>query len=252
MSGHSKWSTIKRKKGAADAKRSKVFSKLIREITVVARDGGGDPAGNPRLRQAIDTARQANMPQDNINRAIKKGTGELEGTSYEETVLEGYGPGGAAILVEILTDNKNRSVSEIRHLFSKNEGSLGEAGCVAWIFDKKGIIRFGKEEYEEEKLMEAALEAGAEDLSDEEDCWEVLTDMAQFETVRDTLNSSGFTSQESEITAIPKNTTPLTGKVAEQMLRLIDALEDHDDIQHAYSNMNIADEEMERIGQMVA
>lgn len=252
MSGHSKWSTIKRKKGAADAKRSKIFSKVIREITIAARDGG-DPAGNPRLRQAIEAAREANMPQDNINRAIKKGTGELPGgASYEVTVLEGYGLGGAAILVEILTDNKNRTISEIRHLFTKNSGNLGEAGCVAWLFEKKGVIHFQKKDYAEEALLEAALEAGAEDLKDEGSYWEVLTETTHFEAVRSTLQAKGFRPLESEITAVPKTTTPLFGKDAEQMLKLMDALEDHDDIQHVYSNMDIADEEMERISQLVA
>lgn len=252
MSGHSKWSTIKRKKGAADAKRGKLFSKLIREITVAARMGGGDPDGNPRLRRAMDTAKAANMPSDNMIRAIKKGTGELEGASYEETTLEGYGPGGAAVLMEILTDNRNRSLAELRHLISKNDGNLGEPGCVAWLFEKKGVLRFNKEDYQEEALMEAALEAGAEDLHDEGNQWEVITDPGSYEAVNEALQAKDIKAVEAEITAIPKNTVAITGKDAERMLRLMDALEDHEDVQHVYSNMDIPDEEMERISQQVA
>lgn len=252
MSGHSKWSTIKRKKGAADAKRSKTFSKIIREITVAARSGGGDINGNPRLRHVVDLAKESNMPQDNITRAIKKGTGELEGVSFEEHTLEGYGPGGVALLLEIMTDNKNRTLSELRNLLSKNGGRLGEPGCVAWIFEKKGIIRFDKKNCPEEALLEASLEAGAEDLQDEGDCWEVITEPAALDTVRQALTQKKLISQEKEIAAIPKNTVALTGKDAEIMIKLVEAIEDHDDVQHIYSNMNIPDTELERISQMVA
>ncbi len=254
MSGHSKWSTIKRKKGAADAKRGKLFSKLIREIAVAARSGGGDPDGNPRLRRAIDTAKAANMPNDNIDRAIKKATGaDGDGTQYEEFALEGYGPGGAAVLIEVMTDNRNRTLAEIRHAMSKNGGSLGEPGCVAWIFEKKGVFRFSKEQYrEEEALMESALEAGAEDFRDESEYWEVICEVSAFDSVRDELKGNNLEAFEAEITAIPKNSVDLNGKDAEQMLRLLDALEDQDDTQNVYANMDISDEEMQRISQMVA
>jgi YebC/PmpR family DNA-binding regulatory protein len=252
MSGHSKWSTIKRKKGAADAKRGKVFSKVIREITVAARDGGGDPAGNPRLRQAMDIAKQHNMPSDNVDRAIKKGTGELEGQSYEAIALEGYGPGGAAVLIEGLTDNRNRSLAEIRHIFSKNNGSLGEPGSVAWIFEKKGVLRFNKDISDEETLMDLVLEVGAEDLKDEGETWEVITEVGQLHNVKEGLIAKSLTPSESELTAIPKNSVALKAKEAEQMLKLIDALEDQDDVQNVYCNMDISDEEMERISQMVS
>lgn len=249
MSGHSKWSTIKRKKGAVDAKRGKIFSKVIREITVAARHGGGNPDGNPRLRRAMDTAKAANMPHDNVTRAIKRGTGEIEGANYEEFSLEGYGPGGAAILIEVLSDNRNRTLAEIRHLMSKNNGSLGEPGCVAWIFEKKGVIRFTKEKYTEDSLMEAALEAGAEDIRDEGDVWEVVTDPGSYEQIKEQLAQAKFEALEAEITAIPKDTLKLTGREAETMLKLLDTLEDQDDLQHVYSNMDIPDEEMERISQ---
>lgn len=251
MSGHSKWSTIKRKKGAADAKRGKIFSRLAREIMVAARSGG-DPSGNPRLRRAMDDARAANMPNDNIVRAIKKGTGELAGEAIEEFTLEGYGPGGAALLIEVMTDNRNRTLAEIRHVMSKNGGSLGEPGCVAWIFQKKGILRYPKASQSEEALMEKSLEAGAEDISDEGDCWEVVTPLGEFESVRSKLTEADCSPNETEVTAIPKNTVALSGKDAEMMLKLIDSLEDQDDTQHVYSNMDITDEEMERISEMVA
>lgn len=251
MSGHSKWSTIKRKKGAADAKRGKIFSRLAREIMVAARSGG-DPGGNPRLRRAMDDARAANMPNDNIIRAIKKGTGELAGESIEEFTLEGYGPGGAALLIEVMTDNRNRTLAEIRHAMSKNGGSLGEPGCVAWIFQKKGILRYDKSAQSEEALMEQSLEAGAEDISDEGDCWEVVTSLGEFDSVRNKLTEANFPPNETEVTALPKNTVALTGKDAEMMLKLIDALEDQDDTQNVYSNMDISDAEMERISELVA
>ena len=248
MSGHSKWSTIKRKKGAADAKRGKMFSRLAREIMVAARSGG-DPNGNPRLRRAMDLAKAANMPGDNINRAIKKGTGELGGEQIEEFSLEGYGPGGAALLIEVMTDNRNRSLAEIRHLMSKNGGSLGEPGCVAWLFEKKGILRYEKSKTAEDTLMEKSLDAGAEDMKDEGDCWEVLTDLSDVDVILNKLVESKLAPTETEITAVPKNTVALSGKEAESMLKLIDALEEHDDVQNVYANMDISDQEMERISE---
>lgn len=252
MSGHSKWATIKRKKGAEDAKRGKTFTKLIREITVAARQGGGDPNGNPRLRTVIEKAKQSNMPQDNVTRAIKKGTGELEGTVIEENTYEGYGPGGAAVIVEVMTDNRNRTLSEIRNLFSKNGGNLGEAGCVGWIFKKKGVIHFDKGAIEEDRLMEIALDAGAEDIKNEEDLWDVLTDSDSFEEVKKTLLSKGLKVTNAELTMVPENTIRLTGANAERMLRLVEAIEDHDDVQNVYSNFDIPKEEMERISRLVA
>lgn len=250
MSGHSKWATIKRKKGAEDARRGKVFTKFIREITVAARQGGGDPAGNPRLRTVIDKARAANMPQDNIARAIKRGTGELEGTTYEEHTYEGYGPGGAAVILDILTDNRNRTLSEVRNIFSKNGGNLGEAGCVSWVFKKRGVVHFDKIAVTEDQLMDIALEAGADDIKDEEDTWDVLCDPSNFDRVKERLKKLRATA--AEITLVPQNTVTLTGGDAERMLRLMEALEDHDDVQNVYSNFDISKEEMERIGKLVA
>lgn len=250
MSGHSKWATIKRKKGAEDARRGKTFTKFIREITVAARQGGGDPAGNPRLRTVIDKARAANMPQDNIARAIKRGTGELEGTTYEEHTYEGYGPGGAAIILDILTDNRNRTLSEVRNIFSKNGGNLGEAGCVSWVFKKRGVIHFDKIAVTEGQLMDIALEAGADDIKDEEDTWDVLCDPSNFDRVKEGLKKLQATA--AEIALVPQNTVTLTGGDAERMLRLMEALEDHDDVQNAYSNFDISKEEMERISKLVA
>ncbi len=244
MSGHSKWSTIKHKKGAADARRGKVFSKLIKEITVAARTGGGDPAGNPRLRQAIAAAKAENMPKDNIERAVKKGAGELEGASYEESIYEGYGPGGAAILVESLTDNKNRAVSEIRHLFSKHGGSLGENGCVAWMFSKKGYFAVKKETAEEETLMEMALDAGAEDVREDDGNFEVISEPDDFEAVKAALDEAAIGYEVGEITMLPSTTTNLSGKDAEQMVRLMEALEDCDDVQKVYTNADIPDDVM--------
>jgi YebC/PmpR family DNA-binding regulatory protein len=247
MSGHSKWSTIKHKKGAADAKRGKVFTKLIREITVAARTGGGDPDGNPRLRTAIIAAKAENMPKDNIERAIKKGTGELEGTSYEESICEGYGPSGIAILVDIMTDNKNRTMAEIRHAFSKYNGSIGSTGCVAWMFDKKGLISFDKAKVDEEKLMEVALEAGAEDINDEGTTLEVITDPKDFEVVKEALDKNGLTCVFAKVTMIPQNMVKVDGKDAEHALKLVEALEDSDDVQGVYANFDIPDEVLERI-----
>lgn len=252
MSGHSKWATIKRKKGAEDAKRGKVFTKLIREIAVAAKNGGGDPAGNPRLRTAVEKARAANMPQDNVTRAIKKGTGELEGITYEEIVYEGYGPGGVALLFEVMTDNKNRTLAEIRNLLTKNGGNLGAAGCVAWDFEKKGTIRFDKKQVSEDQLMEVALEAGAEDIKDEEDTLDVVTDPHSFEAVKKALEGKGIKPLEAEVTMIPKNSVRLVGSDAERMLRLMESLEDHDDVQNVYANFDIPKEEMERLSKMVA
>jgi YebC/PmpR family DNA-binding regulatory protein len=246
MSGHSKWSSIKHKKGAADAKRGKIFTKLIKEITVAARMGSsGDPNMNPRLRTAIAAAKAENMPKDNIERAIKKGTGELEGVNYEEAVYEGYGPGGAAVLVESLTDNKNRAVSEIRHLFSKNGGSMGEAGCVAWMFTKKGYMSIDKASIEEDRLMEAALEAGAEDIREDDGIFEVITAPEDFEAVKTALENASVAFEDSEITMLPQSTTSLLGKEAELMIRLMDGLEDCEDVQRVYTNADIPEEMVE-------
>ncbi|MEE9566732.1 MAG: YebC/PmpR family DNA-binding transcriptional regulator [Desulfobacteria bacterium] len=248
MSGHSKWSTIKRKKGATDAKRGKIFSKLIKEITMAARMGGADPDANPRLRTAIAGAKAENMPKDNIERAIKKGTGALEGVAYEETYYEGYGPGGAAVYVESLTDNKKRTVADIRHIFSKSGGSLGEAGCVAWMFAKKGLVVFEKAGIDEETLMEAVLDAGGEDIRDEESTLEVITAPEDFEAVKKALDERNLTYLLAEITMVPQSTVKLEDKEAEQMLRLMDSLEDSDDVQKVYSNFDISDKTLEQIG----
>jgi len=248
MSGHSKWSTIKRKKGATDAKRGKIFSKLIKEITMAARMGGADPDANPRLRTAIAGAKAENMPKDNIERAIKKGTGALEGVAYEETYYEGYGPGGAAVYVESLTDNKKRTVADIRHIFSKSGGSLGEAGCVAWMFAKKGLVVFEKAGIDEETLMEAVLDAGGEDIRDEESTLEVITAPEDFEAVKKALDERNLTYLLAEITMVPQSTVKLEDKEAEQMLRLMDGLEDSDDVQKVYSNFDISDKTLEQIG----
>lgn len=248
MSGHSKWSTIKRKKGATDAKRGKIFTKLIKEITIAARMGGGDPNANPRLRTAIAAAKTENMPKDNIERAIKKGTGALEGVSYEEVYYEGYGPGGAAVLVESLTDNKNRTVADVRHIFSKSGGGLGEAGCVAWMFEKKGLFVFQKEDVDEETLMEAVLEAGGEDIRDEESTFEVVTAPEDFEAVKKALDDANLQHVLAEVTMVPKTTVELEDKEAEQMLRLMESLEDSDDVQKVYSNFDISEETLEKIG----
>jgi len=245
MSGHSKWSSIKHKKGAADAKRGKIFTRLIREITVAARMGGGDPNGNPRLRTAILAAKTENMPKENIDRAVKKGTGELEGVSYEEQNYEGYGPGGVAVLVDCLTDNKNRTVADVKYLFERHGGNLGEPGCVAWIFDKKGLIVVEKDQVDEEKLLDLALEAGAEDVNEEESEFEVITDPSDFETVREAIDNAGIPCTLAEISMIPKNTVKLEGKKAQQMVNLMSGLEDNDDVSNVYANFDIPDEVME-------
>lgn len=247
MSGHSKWSTIKHKKGAADAKRGKLFSKLIKEITIAARLGGGDPASNPRLRTALDKARAANMPSDNTMRAIKKGTGELEGSSYEEAVFEGYGPGGVALFIEVLTDNRNRTVAELRHLLSKMGGNLGEAGCVAWMFNKQGMLTFDKQSVDEEKLMEVALEAGAEDIKEEEDLLTVTADPAAFDAVKAACEGAGLKPMDAEVTMVPQNTIKLAGNDAEKMLKLMEAIEDHEDVQSVSANFDIDAELMEQL-----
>jgi len=244
MSGHSKWSTIKHKKAAADAKRGKIFTKLIKEITVAAKMGGGDPASNPRLRGAIQAAKSENLPKDRVERAIQKGTGELEGVSYEEITYEGYGPGGAAVLVESLTDNKNRAVADIRHIFSKCAGNLGETGCVSWMFQKKGYIVIEKKAVDEEKLMETALDAGAEDIRDEDDNFEVITLPGDFEKVKSAIAAAGIPSVVAEVTMLPQSTTSLVGKEAEQMVRMMEMLDDCDDVQKVYTNADIPDEVM--------
>lgn len=246
MSGHSKWSSIKHKKGALDAKRGKLFSKLIKEVTVAARIGGSDPGANPRLRTAVDKARAANMPGDNITRAIKKGTGELEGTTYEEATLEGYGPGGVAVLVETLTDNRNRTVADIRHLFTKGGGSLGEAGCVNWMFHKRGILTFDKA-IGEEKLMNICLEAGAEDILEDEDFFTVLTNPSSFEIVREACMKHALSPLEATLSMIPQNTIKIEGEDAEKMLKLMEALEDHDDVQSVSANFDIDSKTMEAV-----
>jgi YebC/PmpR family DNA-binding regulatory protein len=245
MSGHSKWSSIKHKKGAADAKRGKIFTKLIKELTVAARLGGGDPGGNPRLRTAILAAKAENMPKENIERAIKKGTGELEGVSYEEVSYEGYGPGGVAMLIECLTDNKNRAVSEIKHQMDRHGGSLGEPGCVSWMFEKKGLIIVDKEGMDEEKLLDLALESGAEDVKEEEHEFEVLIDPADFDSVKQAFDDAQISYNLAEVSMVPQNTINLEGKKAEQMIKLMDALEDNDDISNVYANFDIPDEVME-------
>ena len=247
MSGHSKWSSIKHKKGAADAKRGKIFTKLIKEITVAARMGGGDPEGNPRLRTAIAAAKAENMPKENIERGIKKGTGELEGVSYEESNYEGYGPGGVAVLVECLTDNKNRAVAEVKHLFERHGGNLGEPGCVAWIFEQKGLIVCEKDKVEEEQLLELALEAGAEDVNEGDTEFEVITDPSDFEAVKKAIDDAGLPYTVAEVTKIPKNTVALEEKKAQQMLKLMEGLEDNDDVNHVYANFDISDEVMEAL-----
>jgi YebC/PmpR family DNA-binding regulatory protein len=248
MSGHSKWSTIKHKKGAADARRGKIFTKLIKEITVAARMGGGDPGANPRLRTAIAAAKAENMPKDNIERAIKKGTGELEGVSYEESIYEGYGPGGAAVLVESLTDNKNRAVSEIRHIFSKNGGSLGEGGCVAWMFQNKGYFVVEKSAVDEDTLMEAALEAGAEDVREDEGNFEVITDPEDFDAVKEALEKASIPFENAEVTKLTETFANLEGKQAEQMYRLMEMLEDCEDVQKVYTNADIPEDVIEAMG----
>lgn len=247
MSGHSKWATIKRKKGKADAARGRMFTRLIKEITVAARDGGGDPDSNARLRTAIAAAKAANMPQDNIKKAVQKGTGELPGTTYEETSFEGYGPSGVAVFVDCLTDNRNRTVAEIRHIFSKYNGNLGENGCVAWMFDKKGIITVKSDGVDEDSLMETALDAGATDIQTQEDAFEVTTEPGELEQVRGALEGASLPILEAEVRRIPQNTVKLDRKGAESMMKLMEALEDHDDVQQVSANFDIEDSLMEEL-----
>jgi YebC/PmpR family DNA-binding regulatory protein len=244
MAGHSKWKQIKRKKAITDAKRGASWTKVIREITVAAKAGGGDPAGNPRLRTAIDAAKAVNMPAENIERAIKKGTGELEGAVYEEVTYEGYGPGGAAILIEATTDNSTRTVAEIRHAFSRNGGNLGATNSVAWMFDRKGQIYLDAARYPEDSTLEAALEAGAEDFATEGDQYVVSTTVPNFHAVQEALKAKGFVIESAEIAQVPKNTVKLEGKQAEQMLKLVEALEDLDDVSKVFSNFDIDASEM--------
>lgn len=241
MSGHSKWATIKRKKAALDSKRGKIFTKLIKEITIAAREGGGDVAGNPRLRLAVDNAKAQNMPQDNIERAIKKATGELEGVIFHELTYEGYGPAGVAVLVEVATDNKNRTVAEVRHLFSKNGGSMGENGSVAWMFDRKGVITLPAENKNEDDVMEIVLEAGADDLTTEEEFFEVQTNIESFETVRRSLVDKNFNIENASLQWIAKNLIEVKGEDAEKVVKMIEALEDIDDVQNVYSNADIVE-----------
>ena len=244
MSGHSKWHSIKHKKGAADAKRGKLFTKFIKEITVAARQGGGDPEGNARLRKAILDAKAGNMPNDTIDRAIRRGTGEEEGVHYEEVTYEGYGPGGVAMLIETMTDNRNRTVAEIRHTFSKNGGNLGESGSVGWLFEKKGYIVVDKAARPEEELFDIAIEGGADDLRDDEDNFEIITSPENFESVQSAIKSAGIEPQVAEVSMVPQNYIKLEGSSAQQMLRLMEAMEDHDDVQKVYANFDIDEADM--------
>ena len=246
MSGHSKWANIKHRKGAQDAKRGKVFTKLIKEITIAAKIGGGDPGANPRLRTAIDKAKNENMPKDTIDRAIKKGIGGLEGVEYEEGTFEGYGPGGVAVIVEFMTDNRTRTVADVRHIFTKHNGSLGVNGSVSFLFERKGLIAFNNDN-DFDAIFEAALEAGAEDVKDEGDAFEVITDPADFIEVRDALGDKGLSWETAEITMIPQTMVQLEGKQAEQMLKMMDKLEDNDDVQNVYANFDISDAEIEKV-----
>ncbi len=239
MSGHSKWATIKHKKGALDAKRGKIFTRLIKEIMVAAKAGGGDPDGNPRLRTAVLAAKAENMPQDNIKRAIQRGTGEIEGVSYEEITFEGYGPGGVAVIIDVLTDNRNRAVSEIRHAFSKNGGNLGESGSVGYMFAKKGLIIVEKSAADEDKLTEIVLDAGAEDLNDDGDYWEIITSPKDHEAVAEAVKKAGITAENSQVTMVPSTYQKLEGSPANAMMRLLETLEDLDDTQNVYSNFDM-------------
>lgn len=246
MAGHSKWANIKHRKGAQDAKRGKIFTKLIKEVTVAARIGGADLESNARLRLAVDKAKQANMPKDNIDRGIKKGTGDLDGVTYEEDIFEGYGPGGVAVIVEFMTDNRTRTVADVRHAFNKHGGSLGVSGSVAFMFDRKGQIIF-TDNNDFETIFEAALEAGAEDVKEEDGFIEVVTDPTEFETVKNSLEEQGLTYESAEVTMIPQNLNPVEGNQAESLMKMIDVLEDNDDVQNVYTNLDISDDEMERI-----
>ena len=245
MSGHSKWHTIKHKKGAADAKRGKVFTRIIKELTIAARDGGGDPDMNPRLRTVVADAKANNMPRENIERAIRRGTGEEPGVSYEEILYEAYGPGGAALLIQTVTDNRNRTVGEVRHLLSKHNGNLASENSVAWMFDKKGQVFVEREGVDEEALLGAVLDAGADDVSDDENGWEIVCPPEAFEAVRDAVKGLGVEPASAEVAMIPQNYVKLEGKEAQQMLKLLDAIDDHDDVQHVWSNSDIEEKETE-------
>jgi YebC/PmpR family DNA-binding regulatory protein len=245
MSGHSKWHTIKHKKGAADAKRGKVFTRLIKELTVAARSGGGDPDMNPRLRTIVAEAKANNMPRENIERAIRRGTGEEPGVSYEEITYEGYGPGGVALMIQTLTDNKNRTVGEVRHLLGKYNGNLASENSVAWMFSRKGQVVVEKASADEEKLLNLALEAGADDMNDDGSVWEIVSSPESFEAVRDAVKASGIEPASAEVAMIPQNYVKLQGKDAQQMLRLMEALDDHDDVQHVWANFDIEEKEIE-------
>ncbi len=247
MSGHSKWHSIKHKKASVDAKRGKLFTRLIKEISVAARLGGGDVEANPRLRASVQTAKDANMPQGNIKRAIMKGTGELPGQTYESVSYEGFGPGGAAVFVEVLTDNRNRTVAELRNIFSKQGGNLGETGSVQWMFERKGYIAVKREEVSEDQLLEIALEAGAEDLTSEGDISSIYTSIESFEAVKQALREAGISMESSELTMISQNNVQLVNKPAEQMIRLMDALDDHEDVGNVYANFDIDEAEMENL-----
>jgi YebC/PmpR family DNA-binding regulatory protein len=245
MSGHSKWHTIKHKKGAADARRGKVFTRIIKELTVAARNGGGDPANNPRLRTIIADAKSVNMPADNIKKAIQRGTGELPGVTYEEITYEGYGPGGAALIIETMTDNKNRTVGEIRHLLEKYNGNLASSNAVVWMFSKKGYVVVEKKRSDEEKLLSVALDAGADDMADDGDTWEITSDPSAFEAVRDAVKGLGVEPATAQVAMIPQNYVKLEGKEASQMIKLMEVLEEHDDVQHVWSNFDISEKEIE-------
>jgi YebC/PmpR family DNA-binding regulatory protein len=245
MSGHSKWHSIKHKKGALDAKRGKVFTRIIKELTVAARVGGGDPTMNPRLRTIVADAKAVNMPADNIARAIRRGTGEEPGVTYEEITYEGYGPGGAAVIIDVMTDNKNRTVGELRHMLTKHGGNLGESNSVAWMFDKKGYIVIEKSKADEETLMSAVLDAGADDLRDDDDNWEVISAPASHEAVVEAVKKLGIEPATAQIAKLPQNYVKLEGKPAQQMVRLMDALDDHDDVQHVWANADIEEKEIE-------
>jgi YebC/PmpR family DNA-binding regulatory protein len=245
MAGHSKWANIKHKKAAADAKRGKVFTRVIKELTVAARNGGGDPEMNPRLRTIVAEAKAVNMPAENIKRAIQRGTGELPGVNYDEITYEGYGPGGAALIIEALTDNRNRTVGELRHTLTKYNGNLGESNSVAWMFAKKGYIVVDKSAADEEKLLNAVLEAGGDDLRDDGDSWEIISDPAAFEGVRDAVKALGIEPASAEIAMIPQNYVKLEGKAANQMVKLMEVLDDHEDVKHVWSNFDIEEKEIE-------
>jgi YebC/PmpR family DNA-binding regulatory protein len=245
MSGHSKWHTIKHKKGAADAKRGKIFTRIIKELTVAARSGGGDPDTNPRLRTIIAEAKSVNMPAENIKRAVRRGTGEEPGMSYEEVMYEGYGPGGAAVMIDALTDNRNRTVGELRHLLSKHGGNLGETNSVAWMFEKRGYIVVGKAKGNEEQLMTVVIDAGADDMRDDGDSWEILTAPDVYARVLESVKTLGIEPDAAELSMLPQNYVKLEGKVAQQMVRLMEALDEHDDVRHVWSNFDIEEKEIE-------